>query len=152
MPLKDFIDEARGILDIQHYLNEAALISSLSPSSSLEEAALALVPQDVDDLSPADLLKDVLFSPNGQAASCQVVSQTVSRPKVIIGKLAEPIDEELKLVILVINPLKKKFGKTAEISKNHNRMYHFKNRDLNLKTSLIFYHQYVLIIHIDNTY
>ncbi|CAG5077689.1 Oidioi.mRNA.OKI2018_I69.PAR.g8788.t1.cds [Oikopleura dioica] len=65
VPLKDFIDEARGVLDIQHYLNEASIQTSLS-ASSLEDAALALVPENVDDLSPEDLLKDVLFSPNGQ--------------------------------------------------------------------------------------
>ena len=106
VPLKDFIDEARGVLDIQHYLIEAVIKSSLA-ASSLKDAAAALVPEEVDDLPPADLLKDVLFSPNGEVASCQVVSQNVSKPKIQIGKLAEPIDGELKLVLLVINPLKK---------------------------------------------
>ena len=96
------------MLDIQHYLNEASIQSSLS-ASSLEDAALALVPESVDDLPPEDLLKDVLFSPNGQVASCQVVSQTVSRPTIVIGRLASPIDAELRLVFLIINPLKEKF-------------------------------------------
>jgi hypothetical protein len=121
VPLKDFIDEARGVLDIQHYLIEADIKSSLA-ASSLEDAALALVPEEVDDLAPADLLKDVLYSPNGEVASCQVVSQNVSKPKIQIGKLAEPIDGELKLVLLVINPLKKK---VLEVKKYYQKINTF---------------------------